>query len=119
MKKHLLFSLFLYLAIQGGVIAQCDPPPGDDCLSAPVLCTNLDGYCGSSSGTLNYPGSPDVPGCTWPPNLLHNDMWFAFVAGTSTLTLQCDLYNCTSSIPGVCFGMFKMPACPSSTMILK
>lgn len=90
MKEHILISFFT-LFVFGfvvGVSAQDCPPPGyppisDDCPSAPTVCIDLDGYC----DTLNaFAFQQDFPGC--PANVLNNDNWFAFIAGSTTINLE-------------------------------
>ncbi|HRI59444.1 MAG TPA: hypothetical protein PK228_06965, partial [Saprospiraceae bacterium] len=77
------------------LFAQCPPPgfpdPGNTCPQAPVLCENLDGYC----ATINNANSPQpFPGCSnmWQ---LNNDEWFAFFAGTTSITIEVTPSNCT------------------------
>jgi gliding motility-associated-like protein len=93
MKKILLlFSLVNLLALNRAG-AQCPPPgypaPGDVCSQAPVLCTDLDGYC-ATLGTNNL--QQNFPGCGG--NVLNNDEWFGFIAGTSTITIEVVPSNC-------------------------
>lgn len=77
--------------------AQCPPPnfpdSGNTCPEAPVLCQNIDGYCNTiNNNNIQQP----FPGCSsgW---TLNNDEWFAFVAGTTSLTIQVTPSNCTMS----------------------
>lgn len=104
MKKLIPTLVICWLAFELSM-GQCpqpsDPLSGDDCASAPLLCINLDGYCGSSSGTLNYPGTPTTPGCP-SPTPLANDQWLAFIAGTSSISIQFSWGNCTPG-PGTNF----------------
>lgn len=81
------------------LLAQCPPPgfpdAGDDCPSAPILCQTLDGYC----NTINNNNVPQTfPGCG-PPWTLNNDEWFAFYAGTTTITIEVVPINCIPSGP--------------------
>jgi len=76
--------------------AQCPPPgfpePGNTCPEAPILCENLDGYCATVNN--NNVVQP-FPGCPW--NVLNNDEWFAFFAGTTSITIEVVPSNCTPS----------------------
>ncbi len=91
MKKTLLLACLTPLFFQ--LSAQCPPPgfppTGDTCPQAPALCTSLNGYCatlGSNNITQTFPGCPS--------NVLNNDEWFAFVAGSTTITLEITPSNC-------------------------
>ncbi|MEK7415110.1 MAG: hypothetical protein AAB263_17530, partial [Planctomycetota bacterium] len=54
-----------------------------------MLCVDIDGYCDSLDGNnINQP----FPGC--PSNALNNDEWFAFIAGSTTISLQVVMSNC-------------------------
>ena len=77
------------------LFAQCPPAgfpqPGNTCVTAPVLCENLDGYCATinnSNQTQPFPGC----GGQW---VLNNDEWFAFFAGTTSITIQVTPSNCS------------------------
>ena len=74
-------------------MAQCPPPgyplPGDNCAQAPILCQDLNGYC----NTLNNNNVVNnFPGC--PANVLNNDEWFGFFAGTTSITIEIVPTNC-------------------------
>jgi gliding motility-associated-like protein len=93
MKKECLLLVLFFCINLNQVSAQCPPPgfplPGDNCAQAPVLCQNIDGYC----TTINNNNQVQTfPGC--PGNVLNNDEWFAFFAGTPTITLQITPTNC-------------------------
>ena len=74
--------------------AQCPPPgfpsPGNTCVTAPILCENLDGYCATINNNNSVQGFPGCPG--WQ---LNNDEWFAFYAGSTTITMVVTPSNCT------------------------
>lgn len=76
------------------VFAQCPPPgfpdAGNSCPQAPILCENLDGYCNQINNN-NTPQS--FPGC--PGWQLNNDEWFAFFAGSTSITIQVVPSNCS------------------------
>ncbi len=86
MKTYLLSFLLISIMWSAELAAQCPPPGfppvGDTCPQAPILCTDLDGYC-DTLGTNNIVQA--FPGC--PSNVLNNDEWFGFVAGTTTIAL--------------------------------
>ena len=75
--------------------AQCPPPgfpqPGGNCPTAPILCENLDGYCATINNNNTTQTFPGCPGWT-----LNNDEWFAFFAGTTTISIQVTPSNCSS-----------------------
>ncbi len=78
------------------LFAQCPPPgfpqSGNTCVQAPILCENLDGYCNTIN---NNNVQQTFPGCN--QNVLNNDEWFAFYAGTTTITIQVTPSNCSQS----------------------
>jgi gliding motility-associated-like protein len=97
---HALFCFFSILSYP--LFAQCPPAgfpdSGNTCPEAPVLCENLDGYC----NTINNNNIPQpFPGCAgqW---TLNNDEWFAFFAGTTSITIQVTPSNCS---PGQNMGL--------------
>ncbi len=88
----LLFALCLLLKWEAA--AQCPPPgfpdAGNTCPEAPILCENLHGYC----NTINNNNTPQsFPGC--PGWQLNNDEWFAFFAGSTSISIQVVPSNCT------------------------
>ncbi|HNG06789.1 MAG TPA: hypothetical protein PKU98_09830, partial [Saprospiraceae bacterium] len=99
--KYLLGFLF-FLSFQVAVFAQpCNVPPSQyNCSDVmafdAVLCNinDLDGYCTTM---------PDFPNPTGPSPLCNsngggvanNTIWFGFIAGTSSMTLQVIPANCT------------------------
>ncbi|MBV6443396.1 MAG: hypothetical protein EPGJADBJ_05135 [Saprospiraceae bacterium] len=79
------------------LFAQCPPPgfpdPGNSCPEAPVLCENLDGYC----ATINNNNTQQpFPGCG-NQFVLNNDEWFAFFAGSTSITIQVTPSNCSQN----------------------
>ena len=83
-----LIFVFVQLAI-----AQC-PPPGtptatNTCIQAQANCLNLDGYCGTIN---NNNQQQPFPGC--PNNVLNNDEWFAFYAGSTSISIVITPSNC-------------------------
>jgi len=93
--KKFYFALFTILATSQISFAQC-PPPGtptstNTCSEAQANCLNLDGYCGTiNNNNVQQP----FPGC--PNNVLNNDEWFAFYAGTTSISIQITPSNCQS-----------------------
>ncbi|MBK6998296.1 MAG: gliding motility-associated C-terminal domain-containing protein [Lewinellaceae bacterium] len=67
---------------------QNPPPPGaENCQSACVYC-NFDGYMGTNNGTPS--GGNTVCGQI----ALHNDQWFGFTAGSTSITITLIPSNC-------------------------
>lgn len=97
MMKRLLLSVLLSVAFFfQNVNAQCPPPgyppTGDNCSIAPTLCLDLNGYCATLGSNNNNP-PPPIPGCG-NNNVLNNDEWFGFIAGSTTITIQVIPSNC-------------------------
>jgi hypothetical protein len=95
--KRLYYLLPICLLTCGQfALAQCPPPgfpqPGNTCPQAPILCENLDGYCATVN---NNNVQQNFPGCN--QNVLNNDEWFAFYAGTTQISIQVTPSNCTQS----------------------
>ncbi|MBL7828064.1 MAG: hypothetical protein JNJ57_15645, partial [Saprospiraceae bacterium] len=92
-----IYILLLFVFAVNAVFGQCPPPgfpnSGNTCQQAPILCDNLDGYCNTIN---NNNVQQNFPGCGggW---VLNNDEWFAFFAGTTTITIQITPTNCTST----------------------
>ena len=96
--KTVFFSVFL-LVLSPSLFAQtCPPPgfpePGNTCPEAPILCPNLDGYC----ATINNNNVPQLFPCCNGGWILNNDEWFAFFAGTTTISIEVVPQNCTDGI---------------------
>ncbi len=93
MNQRLLLVLSCLALTWNLVNAQCPPPgyppTGDMCSIAPVLCTDLNGYC-ATLGTNNI--TQTFPGCGG--SVLNNDEWFGFIAGTSLITIEVIPSNC-------------------------
>jgi gliding motility-associated-like protein len=102
MRTRIYLSIFLSLFFHLFALAQCPPPgfpePGNTCAQAPILCENLDGYCSTIN---NNNVSQPFPGCGWPWTL-NNDEWFAFFAGSTSITVQVTPLNCS---PGANQGL--------------
>jgi gliding motility-associated-like protein len=96
MKKIYLLLLLTLLTNATCLFAQCPPPgfpdAGNTCQQAPILCENLDGYCNTIN---NNNTTQSFPGC--PNNALNNDEWFAFYAGTTSISIQVIPSNCSQS----------------------
>ncbi len=101
MKKRLLIVAFTCIATLNHLAAQCPPAgfpqPGNTCLQAPILCPDLDGYC----ATINNANTPQAfPSC--PGWFLNNDEWFAFFAGSTSISITITPSNCS---PGANQGL--------------
>ena len=99
--------LFRYLMILTCILllcesnfAQCNgqniPPPGLTCSEAPVLCQVecLDGFTGVLPDTLIMPQPESLCNGGIPNNM----SWFAFVAGSDSISLTITPANCTEVI---------------------
>ncbi|HNE64361.1 MAG TPA: gliding motility-associated C-terminal domain-containing protein [Saprospiraceae bacterium] len=124
--KYLLGFLF-FLSFQVAVFAQpCNVPPSQyNCSDVmafdAVLCNinDLDGYCTTM---------PDFPNPTGPSPLCNsngggvanNTIWFGFIAGTSSMTLQVIPANCTDvgGNIGLQMGIYEEPCPPSGKEIV-
>lgn len=93
MRNHYIAFVFFIFAYHQIALGQCPPPgfpqSGNTCPQAPILCENLDGYCNTIN---NNNQQQPFPGC--PNNVLNNDEWFAFYAGTTSITIQITPSNC-------------------------
>lgn len=92
MKRFLQLSLLLiaFTEIKAQTAPPCPnpPPPGaPNCQAACVYC-NFDGYMGVNNGTPSG-GAPICGQIS-----LHNDQWFGFVAGSTSITLNIATSNC-------------------------
>ena len=105
MKKQILLALlftFTYL----GLNAQCnDPfPPSTTCVGAPIICS-LDGYC-TTTTTQNGGDNPNTF-C----GSVQNNQWFAFVAGTTNITLEFIVDACAGTGQGTGLQAHVYSAC--------
>jgi gliding motility-associated-like protein len=93
MKSLYFFLTCFFLITNQYAHGQCPPAgfpsPTATCATAPILCANINGYC-SLINTVNTP--MNFPGC--PGNQLNNSDWFAFYAGTTTISIQIVPSNC-------------------------
>lgn len=96
MRKKLLLSLPASLLLLCHAIGQVAPPcptplfPGaESCPTACVYC-DFDGYMGINNGTPS--GGATVCGQIF----IHNDQWFGFVAGTTSITIDILTSNCAN-----------------------
>lgn len=91
--KKFYAVLFALTLVGQWVNAQCPPPgfpqSGNTCPQAPILCENLNGYCNTIN---NNNQQQPFPGC--PNNVLNNDEWFAFYAGTTQISIVITPSNC-------------------------
>lgn len=95
MRKLLYPLVVFFVFLVQSLHAQCPPPgfpdAGNTCQLAPILCENLDGYCSTIN---NNNVSQPFPGCGWPWTL-NNDEWFAFFAGSTSITIEVIPLNCS------------------------
>jgi gliding motility-associated-like protein len=96
MKGYTLLLACVFITLSQAIFAQCPPPgfpqPGNTCVQAPILCEDLDGYCATINNSNNQ---QTFPGCPPGQYALHNDEWFAFFAGSTSITIQVTPSNCT------------------------
>lgn len=94
MNKNLLLLLLLTLfswlesSAQEGQACGIPPPPGgESCNSSCVYC-DFNGYMGVNNGSPS--GGSTVCGQI----AIHNDQWFGFIAGTTSITIDIVTSNC-------------------------
>lgn len=94
MQKHVLLFLAILTLLCGQAIAQVNPPcptpppPGSqNCQQACVYC-DFDGYMGTNNGFPS--GGNTICGQI----AIHNDEWFGFTAGSSSITITLLTSNC-------------------------
>jgi hypothetical protein len=108
-KFYFLFALAATLLTIDVNAQICPPPgfpnPGYTCGTAPILCPDLDGYCVNTglAPTLNPP--VQIPGCS-NQYVLNNPIWFAFFAGTSTISMNLSASNCQGGNNGIQAGIY-------------
>ena len=97
MRIFYLILLCVFALPGSHLFGQCPPTgfpdPGNTCPTAPILCENLDGYCATIN---NNNTSQPFPGCSG-QYVLNNDEWFAFFAGTTSITIQVTPSNCSQN----------------------
>ncbi len=94
MNKELLFLLAFFALPWGQLTAQVNPPcptpppPGaENCPASCVYC-DFDGYMGSNNGT------PSGGNLVCGQISIHNDQWFGFTAGSTSITINVITSNC-------------------------
>lgn len=99
--------------------AQCPPAgfpnPGYTCATAPLLCPTLDGYCVNTGIAPPVIPPVPIPGCP-AGNVFNNPIWFAFFAGTTTITMNLTASGCVGD-NGIQAGIYDN--CISQAMALK
>ena len=90
-----------------------NPAAGDLCSTPTPIC-NLNGYCGSTSGTY----TADIPG-----NLgsifcgsIENNSWLSFVADATSATLNLFVSNCTDGY-GIQMQIYSVTGCSTFTSV--
>ncbi len=80
------------------------PQPGSSCQDAPFLCCGeVNGFSGTLPTGVNVNGpNPLCPGTT---NVANNIEWVSFAAGTTSVTLNLNITNCTAG-NGVQVGVY-------------
>lgn len=91
----------------GGGAPPCasNPPPSDDCLSAPLI-TNFEGYCGTTSGySVQAPGNLGTAFC----GSIENNAFLSFIAADPTITLDYWVTGGAACPSGAQFQIFQAP----------
>lgn len=105
--RKLFSSLALPLFLLSSFIGFSQVAPALSCEEATLMCdmSILDGFM--STMPDNHPSEPSTlcPGNN-PAGGSHNISWFAFVAGTTDVTLHITPSNCNGSFPGIQFGVY-------------
>lgn len=110
MKRILLILLLITWGIRS--IAQptpCELPPTmtSFCDDACVIC-DIDGFTGRHQSTILGEAPPGFAGeCTI---VLHNAQWIAFIAGSSSLSVELSVSNCQLGY-GLEFGLYAGDDC--------
>ncbi|MFK8101083.1 MAG: gliding motility-associated C-terminal domain-containing protein [Saprospiraceae bacterium] len=93
MIRRILSIIVVAITTIGFLNAQpCDIPPGvTTCQAAGITCQGLDGYCATLETNSNGIGPNPLCNGTGVPN---NIEWFAFIAGSTTISIQLTPSNC-------------------------
>ena len=109
-----LLVLFFWLKT-AQAIAQPEPcvdPPTmtSTCAPACVIC-DIDGFTGINNSTTQGQAPPGF--CT---TIVHHMQWIAFIAGTTDLTLEVEVFNCNDG-PGLEIGIYQSSNCQSFQLV--
>ena len=104
----LVFIVFATLNIKAQT---CQPAPqgGDNCVDAPLMSCNLDGYVGSSGGFTA--GVPPDGFC----GLVENDQYFRFIADEDVIAISIVPSNCTTA-KGLQAALYTTGDCSNYTL---
>ena len=113
MKKLIVITFLVVFGFASQLYAQnCTPLPnpvaGALCHDNILLCCGeIDGVTGTLPVDVNL-NSPN-PLCPGTGNVPNNIVWYSFVAGSTSLTLQIDILNCVDagSGPGMQVGVWE------------
>lgn len=117
MKKFLLFPIALLLTVN---LSAQQPPASCDsgtavlastCDAACVLCTGLDGLTFNN----NIDDLGEAPDGFCAPQL-HNTQWIGFVAGTETITMDIEVFNCMDN-NGLQIGIYNTSDCETFSQV--
>ncbi len=119
MKQRYTFLAF-FACLASELIAQQCPPPGFPiasaaCNNAPVICQGIDGYCGTLADSSH---SNFFFGCFGGGFALNNEQWIAFVAGSTSISVEITPANCTKTGTnvGMQAGLFR--GCPNLAEVM-
>lgn len=94
-------------------IAQCSSiPAADICANAPDIC-DLNGYCGSTSGTY----TSDIPTGITCSYSIENNSYLKFTAISSTVSITVNVPSCSSSLSGVQLVILQTSNCTNFTTV--
>ena len=116
----LLLSMLSLSSVNGQCPPQGFPTASDTCSSAPIICFDINGFC----GTLNTSNYVHIfPGC--PSSVLNNDEYVRFVAASDSIALLVKPSNCQGyngqfgmqgSISTGCNGQILAAQCNCTTL---
>ncbi len=114
MKTIILSGLFI--AITFVLYAQPEPcgPSAEmtpTCQEACIIC-DIDGFTGVNGGTEQGVAPDGFCTTVW-----HNIQWIAFMAGSTDITLQVDVFNCTLTGWGLEIGIYESLDCENTLLV--
>lgn len=80
------------------------------CATACVVC-DIDGFTGINNSTIQGQAPPGF--CT---TVVHHMQWIAFIAGSTNLTLEVEVFNCDDG-PGLEVGIYRSLNCQSFQLV--
>ncbi len=105
--KYCLFILTMVLCVPNEIYSQAPLPCGEEgqmepfCSDACIIC-DIDGFSGINNSPINGVAPPDF--CTQSQD---NIQWIAFIAGTTNLTLEVFVGDCTGGDRELQIGIYE------------